>query len=275
MAGPSGAQVRCWRSTGTIATARSPTSRAASGLGVALYGLGAAAGDYDNDGRTDLYITALGKNRLFRNLGGMRFADVTDAAGVGNTGFSTSAAWLDYDRDGRLDLFVANYVEWSIEKDLFCTLDGKTKSYCTPESYKGQSPALYRNAGNGTFEDATKKAGLYDPTAKALGIALFDYNGDGWLDLFVANDTQPNRLYENKRNGTFADVAVAAGVAFNEAGVARAGMGVDAADYDGSGRPEPGHRQLLQRDDGALPQRGERPLHRRGAGLDHRQDARC
>ena len=171
---------------------------AASGLGVALYGLGAAAGDYDNDGRTDLYITALGKNRLFRNLGGMRFADVTDTAGVGNTGFSTSAAWLDYDRDGRLDLFVANYVDWSIEKDLYCTLDGKSKSYCTPESYKGQSPALYRNAGSGKFEDTTKKAGLYDPTAKSLGIALFDHNGDGWLDLFVANDTQPNRLYENK-----------------------------------------------------------------------------
>ena len=167
----------------------------------------------------------------------MRFADVTDTAGVGNTGFSTSAAWLDYDRDGRLDLFVANYVDWSIEKDLYCTLDGKSKSYCTPESYKGQSPALYRNAGSGKFEDATKKAGLYDPTAKSLGIALFDHNGDGWLDLFVANDTQPNRLYENKQNGTFADIAVAAGVAFNEAGVARAGMGVDAADYDGSGRP--------------------------------------
>ncbi len=210
---------------------------AASGLGVPLYGLGVAAADYDNDGRTDLYITALGKNRLFRNLGGLRFADVTDAAGVGNTGFSTSAAWLDYDRDGRLDLFVANYVDWSIEKDLYCTLDGKSKSYCTPESYKGQSPALYRNAGNGRFEDVTKRAGLYDPTAKALGVALLDHNGDGWLDLFVANDTQPNRLYENKQNGTFTDIAVAAGVAFNEAGVARAGMGVDAADYDGSGRP--------------------------------------
>jgi len=210
---------------------------AASGLEVALYGLGAAAADYDNDGRTDLYITALGKNRLFRNLGGLRFADVTDAAGVGNTGFSTSAAWLDYDRDGRLDLFVANYVDWSIEKDLYCTLDGKSKSYCTPELYKGQSPALYRNAGNGRFEDVTKRAGLYDPTAKALGVALFDHNSDGWLDLFVANDTQPNRLYENKQNGTFTDIAVAAGVAFNEAGIARAGMGVDAADYDGSGRP--------------------------------------
>jgi enediyne biosynthesis protein E4 len=207
-----------------------------AGLAVLLYGLGVAAADYDNDGRIDIYITALGRNRLFRNLGGLKFADVTDTARVGDPGFSTSAAWLDYDRDGRLDLFVANYVEWTVEKDLFCTLDGKTKSYCTPESYKGQSSTLYRNKGDGTFEDATRKAGVSDPSSKALGVALLDYNNDSWMDLFVANDTQPNRLYENKRNGTFADVAVSAGVAFNEAGVARAGMGVDAADYDGSGR---------------------------------------
>ena len=210
---------------------------AASGLGVQTYGMGVAAGDYDNDGRTDVYITSLGRNRLFRNLGGFRFADATDAAAVASSGFSTGAVWLDYDRDGRLDLFVARYVDWSVDKDLYCTLDGKTKSYCTPESYKGQSPALYRNLGGGTFEDATKKAGVLDPAAKALGVALLDHNGDGWIDLFVANDTQPNRLYENKQNGTFTDIAVAAGVAFNEAGVARAGMGVDAADYDGSGRP--------------------------------------
>jgi len=210
---------------------------AASGLGVQTYGMGVAAGDYDNDGKTDLYVTSLGRNRLFHNLGGFRFADVTDAAGVGSDGFSTSAAWFDYDRDGRLDLFVAHYIDWVMEKDLYCTLDGKTKSYCTPESYKGQSPALFRNLGNGKFEDATRKAGVLDPTAKALGIALLDHNGDGWLDLFVANDTQPNRLYENKQNGTFTDIGGAAGVAFNEAGVARAGMGVDAADYDGSGRP--------------------------------------
>jgi hypothetical protein len=209
---------------------------AASGLGVPAYGMGVAAGDYDNDGKTDVYMTALGRSRLFRNLGGLRFSDVTDAAGIKNDGFSTGAVWFDYDRDGRLDLFVARYVEWTLDKDLHCTLDGKSKSYCTPESYKGQSPSLYRNLGGGKFEDATRKAGLLDPTAKALGIALLDHNGDGWLDLFVANDTQPNRLYENKQNGTFTDIAVAAGVAFNEAGVARAGMGVDAADYDGSGR---------------------------------------
>jgi enediyne biosynthesis protein E4 len=207
-----------------------------AGLAVPMFGMGVAAGDYDNDGRIDIYVTALGRNHLFRNLGGLKFSEVTDAAKVAAPGFSTSAAWVDYDRDGKLDLVVAHYVEWSIEKDLFCTLDGKSKSYCTPESYKGQSMSLFRNRGDGTFEDTTERGGLKDANAKALGIALLDYNNDGWIDLFVANDTQPNRLYENKKNGTFADVAVSAGVAFNEAGVARAGMGVDAADYDGSGR---------------------------------------
>jgi len=208
-----------------------------SGLEVDMYGLGVAAADYDNDGKTDVYLTGLGGNRLFHNLGGGKFADVTAKAGVANGGFSTSAVFFDYDKDGKLDLFVANYVEWSIDRDLFCTLDGTHKSYCTPESYKGQSPALYRNRGDGTFEDVTAKAGLQNPSSKALGVTLLDYDGDGWLDLFVANDTQPNKLYRNKGNGTFAEVGMAAGVAFNEAGVARAGMGVDAADYDGSGRP--------------------------------------
>jgi hypothetical protein len=195
-----------------------------------------SAADFDNDGDADIYITALGPNRLFRNNGGGRFEDVTVRAGVGDPGFSTSALWFDYDRDGRLDLFVANYVEWSSETDRFCTLNGKTKSYCTPESYKGQSPTLYRNAGDGTFENVTRKARLYDPSAKALGLALIDYDNDGLLDVFAANDTQPNRLYRNKGNGTFADVGVMAGVAFNEAGKARAGMGTDAADFDASGR---------------------------------------
>ena len=209
---------------------------AASGLGVEMYGLGVAAADYDNDGRTDLFVTGLNGNRLFHNAGGGRFVDVTARAGVASPAFSTSAAWLDYDRDGRLDLFVANYVEWSIATDLVCTLDGKTKSYCTPESYRGRSPVLFHNRGDGTFEDVTRAAGLYDPASKALGVALIDYDRDGWIDLVVANDTQPNRLYRNRRNGTFVDVGTTAGIAFNEAGVARAGMGVDAADYNGSGR---------------------------------------
>jgi hypothetical protein len=208
-----------------------------AGLGVDMYGLGVAAADYDNDGLVDLYVTALGANHLFRNLGNGRFEDVTAKAGVGDPGFSTSAMWFDYDKDGKLDLFVANYVEWSVDADRFCSLDGKTKSYCTPESYKGQSSRLYHNKGDGSFEDVTKKAGVYDPTSKSLGVALLDFDGDGWPDFFVANDTQPNKLYRNKHDGTFTDVGTTAGVAFNDAGVARAGMGVDAGDYDGSGRP--------------------------------------
>lgn len=207
-----------------------------SGLGVEMYGIGVAVADYDNDGNGDIYITCVGPNRLFRNLGNGRFVDVTAKAGVGDPGFSTSAAWFDYDHDGKLDLFVGNYVEWSVQTDQFCTLDSKNKSYCTPQSYKGQSAVLYRNRGNGTFENVTERAGLSDPAGKTLGVALLDFDTDGWLDLFVANDTEPNKLYRNNRNGTFTDNAVVAGVAFSEAGTARAGMGVDAADYDGSGQ---------------------------------------
>jgi hypothetical protein len=199
--------------------------------------MGVAAGDFDNDGRPDLYITALDGDRLFRNEGGLRFRDVTKAAGIRNADFGTSVTWSDYDKDGWLDVFVANYVEWSPEKDLWCTLDGKNKSYCTPESYKGVSSRLYRNRGDGTFEDATQKAGLADPASKSLGVVAFDYDMDGWPDLLVANDTQPNKLYRNNRNGTFTERGVAAGIAFSEEGVARAGMGVDAADYDQSGYP--------------------------------------
>jgi enediyne biosynthesis protein E4 len=209
---------------------------ARSALGVQMYGFGVAVGDYDNDGQSDVFITGLDGNRLFRNIGQGRFTDVTTGAGVASPGFSTSAAWFDYDRDGRLDLFTANYVEWTAATDLMCTLDGKTKSYCTPESYKGRSPVLFHNKGDGTFEDVTRAAGLFDPASKALGVALIDYDNDGWIDLVVANDTQPNRLYRNRRDGTFVDVGTTAGIAFNEAGVARAGMGVDAADHDGSGR---------------------------------------
>jgi hypothetical protein len=209
-----------------------------AGLAIEIYGMGVAAADYDNDGNVDLYVTAaVGGNHLFRNLGNGRFEDVTAKAGVGDPGFSTSAMWFDYDKDGKLDLVVANYVEWTLEKDRFCSLDGKTKSYCTPETYKGQSATLYHNRGNGTFQDVTRKAGLYDPSSKSLGLVMLDYDGDGWPDLFVANDTQPNKLYKNKKDGTFEEVGTAAGVAFNEAGVARAGMGADAGDYDGSGRP--------------------------------------
>lgn len=210
---------------------------AQAGLAVEMYGIGVAVGDYDNDGYDDIYITCVGSNHLFHNLGNGKFADVTAKAGVGDSGFSTSAVWFDYDNDGKLDLFVGHYVEWSVEKDLYCTLDNKNKSYCTPQSYKGQSATLYHNRGNGTFENVTQRAGLNDPTGKTLGIALLDYDNDGWLDLFVANDTEPNKLYHNNHDGTFTDEGIAAGVAFSAAGTPRAGMGVDAADYDGSGRP--------------------------------------
>jgi hypothetical protein len=144
---------------------------------------------------------------------------------------------VDYDKDGHLDLVVGNYVQWSAETDLYCTLDGKSKSYCTPESYKGTSVRLWHNRGNGNFEDTTQKAGLGDPTSKTLGVATLDYDNDGWPDLLFSNDTQPNKLYRNNGNGTFTEKAVVAGIAFSEDGVARAGMGVDAADYDHSGYP--------------------------------------
>lgn len=210
---------------------------AGSGLDVERYGLGVSVGDYDNDGRDDLYITALDGDRVFHNDGNFKFRDVTKATGIVNASFGTSAAWLDYDRDGRLDLFVANYVRWTEKTDLWCSLDGVTKSYCTPESYPGTSSRLYRNAGAGRFEDATTAAGLGDPTSKSLGVAVLDFDGDAWPDIFVANDTQPNKLYRNNRNGTFTDSGLRAGVAYSEEGIARGAMGTDAVDYDRSGRP--------------------------------------
>ncbi len=209
-----------------------------AGLTVPIFGLGVAIGDYDNDGYDDVFISALGQSRLFHNNGNGTFTDVTKTAGLwGPNEFSTSAAWVDYDRDGKLDLIVANYVQWSPQTDIYCTLDGVHKSYCTPESYKGASARLWHNLGNGKFEDATQKAGLSDPTSKSLGVAILDYNGDGWPDILLANDTQPNKLYLNKKDGGFEERGVAAGIAFSEDGIARAGMGVDAADYDRSGHP--------------------------------------
>jgi hypothetical protein len=212
-----------------------------AGLDVELYGIGVAVGDYDNDGYDDLFITAYGQSHLFHNNGNGTFADVTQKSGLGGVKeFSTSAAWVDYDKDGKLDLVVGNYVQWSPETDLYCTMDGKSKSYCTPESYKGTSVRLWHNNGNGTFTDATQKAGLGEPTSKTLGVAVLDYDNDGWPDLLFSNDTQPNKLYHNNGpnkggNVTFSEKAVVAGVAFSEDGVARAGMGVDTADYDRSG----------------------------------------
>lgn len=208
-----------------------------SGLDVDMHGMGVAIGDYDNDGRDDVYITAVDGDRLFHNEGDGKFRDVTRTSGIANAGFGASAAWLDFDRDGKLDLFVANYVQWTAATDLWCSLDGATKSYCTPESYKGVSSKLYRNLGNGRFEDVSHHAGIDNATSKSLGIAVLDYNGDGWPDLFVANDTEPNKLYRNNRDGTFTEEGMAAGVAYGEDGVARGAMGADWSDYDRSGRP--------------------------------------
>ena len=209
---------------------------AKAGLAIEMYGMGCAVADYDNDGYEDVYITALGKNHLFHNQGNGTFVDVTAKAGVADPGFSTSAVWFDYDNDGKLDLFVAHYIDWSIQGDRYCSLDGNNKSYCTPQTYKGQSSTLFHNKGNGVFENVTRHAGLYDPKGKSLGIALLDFDNDGWLDLFVANDTEPNKLYRNNHDGTFSDIGLAAGVAYGESGNARAGMGTDAGDYDNSGQ---------------------------------------
>ena len=225
-------------------------------------GPGCAFIDYDNDGWPDIllvngqdwpghppHLAKTGRDgdpghaksgattlKLYHNNHDGTFTDVTKSAGLwGPNEFSTGAAWVDYDRDGKLDLVVANYVQWSEQTDLYCTLDGLHKSYCTPESYKGTSARLWHNLGHGKFENATHQAGLYDPTSKGLGVAILDYNNDGWPDILIANDTQPNKLYLNKKNGTFEERAVSAGIGFSEDGVARAGMGVDAADYDRSG----------------------------------------
>ncbi|MCU1270730.1 MAG: Integrin-like protein [Acidobacteriaceae bacterium] len=209
----------------------------AAGLEIEMYGMGVAVGDFNNDGFPDILIACVGQNRLFKNTGKGHFIDVTNSSGLGKRqAFSASALWFDYDRDGLLDLFVCNYVKWSAEHDVFCSLDGKHKSYCTPEAYVGQTCWLFHNRGNGTFEDVTASSGIFDSSSKSLGIAMLDYDQDGWPDLLVANDTQPNKLYRNQRNGTFKDVGVEAGIAFSAEGKARAGMGVDVGDFDNSGR---------------------------------------
>jgi len=210
----------------------------ATGLDIEMYGMGVAVGDYDNDGFPDLLITCVGQSRLFHNTGKGTFTEVTRTSGLqGHQGFSTSAVWFDYDRDGLLDLFICNYVRWSSEHDVFCSVDGQHKSYCTPEAYRGDTSWLFHNRGNGTFEDVTATSGIFDSSSKSLGVAMIDYDQDGWPDLLVANDTQPNKLYRNLGNGKFKDVAVDAGLAFSAEGKARAGMGVDVGDFENSGRP--------------------------------------
>ncbi|HET7842111.1 MAG TPA: CRTAC1 family protein [Terriglobia bacterium] len=209
---------------------------ARSGLGIEMYGMGVAVGDYDNDGYDDVYVTGLGEAHLFHNEHNGTFKDVTQAAGVNNTGYGASAAWFDYDKDGKLDLFLTQYVNWTEKNDIYCSLDGHHKSYCTPEAYGGETCRLFHNLGNGRFEDVTGKAGIYDPTGKSLGVAVIDFDGDGWPDLAVSNDTQPNKLYRNNHNGTFTEAGLKAGIAYSEDGIARGAMGIDEGDFDSSGR---------------------------------------
>jgi len=211
---------------------------AKSGLAVPLQGMGVTAGDYDADGREDLYVTAIGGSRLFRNVGAPgrpRFQDVTVRAGVADSGWPTSAAWLDYDRDGRLDLFVCHYLQWSPATDLYC--GSHFKAYCRPQEYPGEPSRLFRNAGGGRFLEVGRAAGVHSPAGKSLGVAVCDVDDDGWPDIAVANDLEPNCLYRNNRDGTFTDIAMEAGIAVDSNGKARAGMGIDLGDYAGDGRP--------------------------------------
>jgi hypothetical protein len=202
-----------------------------------LYGLGATVADYDNDGHDDLFITTVDGGRLYHNDGDGTFTDVTAQAGLRNSGFGVSAAWLDYDRDGLVDLFVGNYVRWSPETEVPCGPREGPRGYCGPDSYSPVAPTLYRNQDGRRFEDVTASAGLDDPTDKTMGVAVLDYDGDRWPDVFIGSDRVPAKLYRNDGEGGFVDVGVGAGVALSEFGSARANMGVDAADYDRSGRP--------------------------------------
>ena len=200
--------------------------------------MGVAVGDYDNDGFPDLFVLGYGRCILYRNNGDGTFTDVTAHAGVANPGrWASSAAWFDYDNDGRLDLVIANYLDWTPETNTYCGSRGAgMRSYCHPDDYHGQAPTLYHNNGDGTFTDVSKPSGLAAKPSNGLGIVTFDYDDDGWQDIFIANDAQPNSLFRNNRDGTFTEVAYEAGVAVSEDGVTESGMGVDAADATGNGR---------------------------------------
>jgi enediyne biosynthesis protein E4 len=203
-----------------------------------LFGMGVAVGDYDNDGYPDLAVLGYGRSILYRNNGDGTFTDVTARAGVANAGkWASSGAWFDYDNDGRLDLVVANYVDWTPERNYYCGAQGPgMRSYCHPDDYHGVAPTLYRNNGDGTFSETSTTSGLAKSPSNGLGVVTLDYDEDGWQDIFIANDSVANSLFHNNGNGTFTEVSYQAGVAVSEDGVAEAGMGIDAADASGKGR---------------------------------------
>jgi len=208
-----------------------------SGLKGDGYSMGVAAGDYDNDGYADLYVTGYGDNHLYHNNGDGTFADVTKKSGVAAGGWSTSAGWIDYDRDGRLDLFVARYVDWDFESgSVYCGENRPGyRAYCHPDNFRGATNILYHQRADGSFEDVSEKSGILEPGGKALGVALADFDNDGLMDIFVANDSVRQSLYHNKGDGSFEDIAVISGAGYDENGKTYAGMGVDAADYDNDG----------------------------------------
>src|SRR5688572_16459125 len=208
---------------------------AASGIDQRTYGMGVAAGDYDNDGWTDLYLTRLGRNVLLRNNGNGTFVDVSTRSGLAHDAWNVSAAFVDVDRDGWLDLYVATYLAWSRESDVDCFQRSGGPDYCHPSAYRPARDRLFRNQRNGTFADVTARALAGGNTGPALGIATADFNNDGWIDLYVANDSRENDLWINQRNGTFRNTALEAGVAVNADGRTEASMGVDAGDYDNDG----------------------------------------
>ncbi|MGH9673183.1 MAG: CRTAC1 family protein [Bryobacteraceae bacterium] len=208
---------------------------AASGTGRVMYGMGAATGDYDNDGHVDLYVTGFGQNVLYHNNGDGTFADVATAAGVEDERWSTSSAFLDYDCDGLLDLIVLNYVDFTIRRGKQCFASSGELDYCTPKAYRPVPARLYRNLGSGKFTDVTGAAGIAKAYGPGLGVTCGDFDGDGWIDLYVANDTAANLLWMNRRNGTFSEVGLTAGAAYSEDGLPKAGMGVSAGDFDNDG----------------------------------------
>src|SRR5467141_161871 len=210
-----------------------------TGMAQNYYAMGVAVGDYDNDGFQDIYVTGYGGNTLYHNNGNGTFTDVTKTAGVAAGGWSASAGFFDYDNDGKLDLFVTRYVDWTFRNNRYC---GEQKAgfraYCHPDNFAGVTNILYHNNGDGTFTDVSAKAGIANPQGKGLGVAFADYDGDGFTDVFVANDSVQSFLFHNSGNGTFTELGLLAGVGFNEDGKTFGGMGVDFVDYDNDGRPD-------------------------------------